>query len=272
MRNKKWNKKVSILAMLVVFAMAFAACGGKKVDEVSGKITPAESEQKENNDVTATPAETVDNNEQDSTGEQSGTENKDVANEGGKTTSLGRIQGGVYVNEYMGISCELDSAWEFYTAEELQELPENVSELFKDTAMEDQMSNLTYITDMSAENADEMTSMNIIYQKMGIQERLAFSGMTNSDVVDSMLSTQKDFLVETYAQAGINVQEMYKKTVTFCGEERDALYMACDVAGIAYYALQLFDYSLGDYAVTMTVTSFVEDKTDSLLTLFSKYE
>lgn len=60
--------------------------------------------------------------------------------------------------------------------------------------------------------------------------------------------------------------------VKYSGEERDVIYMACDVNGVPYYGIQLFDYSLGDYAVTLTVTSFVEDKTEELLTLFSKYE
>ena len=182
------------------------------------------------------------------------------------------MQGGVYVNEYMGISCTLDSDWEFYTAEELQELPQNVEELFDGTAAEGMMSNLQIISDMVAENAEELTTMNITYQKMSMQERLAFTGMTNSDVVDAMVTSQKDMLIATYAQAGLNVQEMCKKTVTFCGEECDAVYTACDANGVAYYALQLIDYSLGDYAVTLTVTSFVEDKTEELLALFAKYE
>ena len=114
--------------------------------------------------------------------------------------------------------------------------------------------------------------MNIMYQKMSTQERLAFAGMDNDDVVEAMVTSQKDTLIATYAQAGINVHEMYKKTVTFCGEECDVVYMACDVNGVGYYGIQVLDYTLGDYAVTLTVTSFVEDKTEELLTLFSKYE
>ncbi len=257
------RKKVTGLVMALAMAMAFAACGGKDAEDISGKITPAVSDEQEKDDTDVTPTEAAQEEETKAT---------QAPEETGKTTSLGRVQGGVYVNEYMGISCTLDENWEFYTAEELQELPQNVEELFAGTAAEDMMSNLQVITDMSAENAEDMTTMNIMYQKMSTQERLAFGSMSNDDFVDGMLTAQKDVLIATYAQAGINVHEMYKKTVTFCGEKRDVIYVACDVNGMAYYAIQLFDYSLGDYAVTMTVSSFVEDKTEELLGLFSKYE
>lgn len=253
MRNKKWNVKATAAVLVLAMAMAFTACGGDDAEKISGGITPAAVDEKnpEETDVT---------------------ENQGVEEESGKTTSLGRVQGGMYVNEYMGISCNLDEGWEFYTAEELQEMPEDVAAMFEGTDVEEEMSQMNYITDMSAENAEELTNMNIIYEKMDLQTRLAFKSMTNTDIVDGMLTHQKDMLISTYAQAGINVQEMSKKTVNFCGEERDVLYMACDVSGVAYYAIQVFDYSLGEYSVTLTVTSFVEDKTEELLTLFSKYE
>lgn len=258
------RRKVTGLVMVLALAMAFAACGGKEADDVSGKIIPAVSDENVKDDTDAAPAETVKDTDV--------TEATEAPEETGKTTSLGRVQGGVYVNEYMGVSCTLDSDWEFYTAEELQELPQNVEELFAGTEAEDFMSGLQSITDMSAENATELTTMNIMYQKMSMQERLAFAGMSNDDVVEAMVTSQKDLLIDTYAQAGINVHEMYKKTATFCGEECDVVYMVCDVNGVAYYGIQVFDYTLGDYAVTLTVTSFVEDKTEELLGLFSKYE
>ena len=263
------RRKVTGLVMALALAMAFAACGGKDAEDISGKITPVVSDEQEKGDTDAAPTEAAKDEESKATEEPKATE---APEETGNNTSLGRVQGGKYVNEYMGISCTLDSNWEFYTAEELQELPQNVEELFAGTEAEDLMSNLQSITDMTAENATELTSMNIMYQKMSMQERLAFASMSNDDVVEAMVTSQKDMLIATYAQAGINVHEMYKKTVTFCGEECDVIYMACDVNGVAYYGIQVFDYKLGDYAVTLTVTSFVEDKTEDLLKLFSKNE
>ena len=263
------RRKVTGLVMALALAMAFAACGGKDAEDISGKITPVVNDEQGAGDTDVTPTEAAKDEEPEATEEPKATE---APEETGKTTSLGRVQGGVYVNEYMGVSCTLDSGWEFYTAEELQELPQNVEELFAGTEAEAMMSNLQVITDMSAENAEELTSMNIMYQKMSAQERRAFGSMSNEEFVDGMLTAQRDVLIATYAQAGINVQEMCKKTVNFCGEKRDVIYVASDMNGVPYYAIQVFDYSLGDYAVTMTVSSFMEDKTEELLGLFSKYE
>lgn len=285
MRNKKMMMAVLALAM----AMVFGACGGDDAEKISGGITPAVVDEKENEDADVTPTEAAtDVNEgedaedaeevteaPEATAEPEATdvpEATDAPEVTGKTTSLGRVQGGMYVNEYMGVSCTLDSGWEFYTAEELQEFPENVAEMFEGTDMEDEMSQMAYITDMSAENQENFTSMNIIYEKMDLQQRLMLGSLSSSDIVDSMILYQKDTLVTTYAQAGINVLDMQKKSVEFCGETIDGLYMSCDVSGIPYYTLQIFDYSLGDYAVTLTLASFVEDKTQELATLYAKYE
>ena len=287
MRNKKMT--MAVLALAVV--MLFGACGGDDAEKISGGITPAVVDELENEDadvtegdadattdategevatdadeVTDTPEATA---EPEATNIPEATEAPEVT---GKTTSLGRVQGGMYVNEYMGVSCTLDSGWEFYTAEELQEFPENVAEMFEGTDMEDEMSQMSYITDMSAENQEDFTSMNIIYEKLDLQQRLMLGSLSSSDIVDSMLLYQKETLVTTYAQAGINVLDMAKKSVEFCGETIDGLYMSCDVSGIPYYTLQIFDYSLGDYAVTLTLASFVEDKTAELATLYAKYE
>ena len=277
------RRKVTVAVLALAMAMAFAACGDD-VEKISGGITPAVVEEKEDADATPTEAaedtEATDAPEATATPEADGEEatatpeadDAEATEETGKTTSLGRVQGGVYGNEYVGVSCTLDSEWEFYTAEELQEFPVDVAEMFKGTDMEDEMSQMSYITDMSAENQEDFTSMNIIYEKLDLQQRLALGNTTSSDIVDTMLVYQKDMLTTTYAQAGINVLDMSKKSVEFCRETMDGLYMYCDVSGIPYYTLQIFDYSLGDYAVTITLASFMEDKTAELATLYAKYE
>ena len=42
--------------------------------------------------------------------------------------------------------------------------------------------------------------------------------------------------------------------------------------GVPYYTLQIMDYTVGQYGVTLTVSSFVEDKTQQLLDLFYAVE
>ena len=43
---------------------------------------------------------------------------------------------------------------------------------------------------------------------------------------------------------------------------------SCTTQGVPYYTLQLFDFALGQYSVTLTLASFVEDNTTGMLELF----
>ncbi len=188
----------------------------------------------------------------------------------GAPLSLGRMQGGVYTNSYMGIQCELDENWTFYSAEELQTLPDDINELLGDTEMGEVLDGITQITDMKAENTNDLTTMNILYQEMGLQERLLYSTMSYQDVVDSTLE-QSEMIIDSYAAAGMENAVITPVTVEFLGEERPALKTQCETQGVPYYVLQVFDYSIGKYSVTLTVGSFMEDKTEQVLALFTPY-
>lgn len=185
--------------------------------------------------------------------------------------SMGRLEGGTYINDYAGFACELDGNWTYLGAEELQDMPENVREMIEGSELGDQLDTMNQFTDMLAENVDQMATINVLYQKHTMQERLAYAVMDETQIMDSLLEMQ-DKLIEAYNQAGYAVDSMEKVTVSFLGEERVALHTAMHMQDVPYYTLQLFDYHLGQYSVTLTLASFVEDNTESLLELFSKVE
>lgn len=224
--------KRNLICLLLVLALLLAGCGSSK-EPVSGQVTPQETE----------------------------------AAEQERPLSLGRIEGGVYTNEYVGYSCQLDSSWVFYSAEELQQLPENVSEMFEGTELEEAVGEMTQISDMMAENVDALTTMNVLYTKLALQERIAYAVLSEEEIIDQMLE-QKDVIVQSYAQAGIDVSKMEKVTVTFLGQERYAVHTTAAVQGVPYFVLQIYDYHLGQYGVVTTLGSYVEDNTESLLELF----
>lgn len=234
----------SLLALTMALSL-LSACGGKPED-VSGKIEP-------NTAGPSTPAGSIE------TVAPEETQSPDV--------SLGRIEGGVYTNTYAGFGCELDSNWEFYTAEELQELPENVQELFADTEVGDAIDISTQIMDMQADNLNDLTTINVGYQKLDAATRLMAATMSEEEIIDSTLE-QKDVLVSSYAQAGIDVESMEKVEVEFLGEKHFAMHTKAAIGDIPYFIVQVMDYHAGRYAVTTTFGSYVEDKTDSLLKLF----
>lgn len=248
-----------ILSALMICGM-LAACGETKPE--NGTVTPLPSES--TNDTAKPEATKPESTEPEATtpDDTESTEPVDT----GKEVSLGAMQGGVYTNEYIGFTCTLNENWTFKTSEELQELPENVSEILSNTDYAENAVN--QIFDMQAENLTDLTSMNVVYTKLSATDRIAYLGMTEEEIVDTFVG-EKDNMITAYAQAGIDVSDIEKVQVEFCGETRFATLTTATVNGAAYYILQLFDYHLGNYGVTITFASFVENGTSDLLALCS---
>ena len=181
------------------------------------------------------------------------------------------MEGGVYSNSYAGFGCQLNANWSFYGAQELQELPELVNGAVEGSDMADLMENYTQIFDMQAENVNDLLSMNVVYVKLGMQERLMYAVMTEEQIVDETLKL-KDMMIQAYAQAGMEVTAMEKAKVTFLGEEHFAIRTLANTQGITVYMLQIIDYNLGSYGMTLTATSYLEDKTQNVLDMFYTVE
>jgi len=228
-------------SVLLVLALLLTGCGGKETS-ISGSVTPQTTTASAQAPDTTAPAEEE------------------------APMTLGRIEGGVYSNTYAGFGCELDSNWVYYSAEELQTLPDNIEELFSDSELAD----ATQIFDMKAENATDLTTINVIFTKLSMQERLAYMLLSESEILDAILE-QQDILTEAYTQAGIDVLSMEKVAVHFLGEDRYAIRTEASTEGIPYYVLQLYDYT-GRYSMTLTLGSYIEDQTQGLLELFYAVE
>lgn len=181
--------------------------------------------------------------------------------------SLGYWEGNTYINEYAGFVCSLDDSWQIYTAEELQELPEQVANAGSEE-LGDFLENYTQISAMMAENAVDLVSMNLMYQKLTPMQMALYSSISEEEIVDMTLQ-QMAQLEAYYNSMGITVHSQEKVKVTFLGEEHYALYSVMELQGIPYYTLQLLDFTLGEYGVNLTLASYVEDKTESLLELFT---
>lgn len=239
--------KKRILALLLVLMLLLTACGGSK-EEVSGTIRPIETE----------PVAMDQPEETEATAEE-------------KPLSMGRLEGGNYINSYAGFGCSLDSSWTYYSAEELQDMPEEVLALFEGSELAESVDVATQFTDMKAENVDALLTMNVLYQKVPMEQRLALATIDEAEYMELTLR-DKDMMIEAYAQAGFDVQTMETVSINFLGEERTALKTTSIVQDVPYYTLQLFYHNLGQFTITMTLASFVEDNTESMLDLFYAVE
>lgn len=181
---------------------------------------------------------------------------------------LGRMDGGSYINTYAGIGCDLDESWTFYGADELQEIPAAARESMEGSELAELVGDYEQITDMMAENAELMVNVNVLYTKQPLAQRVVHQTLSEEGTLDLVLDEQKDLLVDAYEQAGIHVSSLEKVKATFLGEEHWALKTTAETQGVPVYFLQVANYKLGAYGVTLTVSSFVEDNTQTVLDLF----
>lgn len=185
-----------------------------------------------------------------------------------REVTLGELRDGVYYNAYAGFTITLDENWKPCTAEQLQDISNLTQEALQDSAMGEQLAEYEQITDMMAECYNDRTSLNVRYTRLDMMERAAYALLSEEQLV----MDQIELLIQTYADEGTVVESMEKKQVTFLGEEHFAVYTVASMDGTPYYTLQLFRYNLGGpYYVTLTLGSFVEDKTAELLDLFAPY-
>ena len=181
-----------------------------------------------------------------------------------KYLSLGKIENGVYTNDYIGIGWKFDSSWSVKGAQDLQELPDTIKDMMSGSQLGEALDGYETIIDMQAENVESLQIINVVYTKLKLSDRLLYATMTAEQIVDSVLA-QKDMLIEAYRQVGINVQSIGKKTVTYLGKETWAVYTVSEVSGVPYYMLQVYDYHLGAYGYTLTASSYLEDSTQQVL-------
>ena len=181
--------------------------------------------------------------------------------------ALGLVEGNTYTNTYAGIGCDLDGTWTIYTADQLQQLPSATKEIFEGTELEAAMANVTQFTDMMAENVELLSTVNVLFQKLDMSQRIAYARLNEQEVLEATL-LQKDTMIQAYANAGIIAESMEIVTVTFLGQEHYAMKTVAEMNGVPYYCLQTFDFWLGEYSVTITFASFLEDNTEELLDLF----
>ena len=184
-----------------------------------------------------------------------------------KPLSFGRIEGGTYTNDYAGIGCQLDENWSVYSAEELQELPEMINGAVEGSQMEQVMEDYPQFFDLQAENVNDLLAVNVVYTKVGMQERLTYAVLSEEETIDATLQ-HKDMMIESYIQAGMEVESVEKVKLTFLGEEHWGIRTVAYTQGVPIYMLQVMNFKLGAYGMNLTATSYLEDNAQSVLDLF----
>ena len=183
-----------------------------------------------------------------------------------KKVTAGTVENGTYTNEYIGIRFEAPD-WTILGAQDLQDNMEDVNKLLEGTEAGDMMENLTQFMDMQAMDSTQMLSANVVYTKMSSIEAAHYAKMDDDAVIEETLK-QKDMMMESYAQAGVQVESLEKCDVFFGGRDRVGMKLEGNIQGVAIHMVQVMDVAQGRYNVVTTVSSVGEDRTAELAEMF----
>lgn len=256
------RKKLCLLLSLLLLAAMLGACGGEPEEST---IAPVATQAPES------PAA------QEPAGEEPAGEEPDAADggpaEAERQLSLGSFSGSTYTNSYAGFGCTLDGSWTFADAQQLQQLTEASAGLVSEADVENYFSttNTTSLTDMYAESSEMMATVNVLYSKVSVAERLAYSTLDEEDVIDATLA-QSEQLKSIYESMGVSITSTEKVLVNFLGEEHYAMKTVTDTGGVAGYMLQFIDPFRGSYSITTTIVCYGQDNTQAVADMFFPVE
>lgn len=256
------RKKLCLLLSLLLLAAMLGACGGEPEEST---IAPVATQAPES------PAA------QEPAGEDPAGEEPDAADggpaEAERQLSLGSFSGSTYTNSYAGFGCTLDGSWTFADAQQLQQLTEASAGLVSEADVENYFSttNTTSLTDMYAESSEMMATVNVLYSKVSVAERLAYSTLDEEGVIDATLA-QSEQLKSIYESMGVSVTSTEKVLVNFLGEEHYAMKTVTDTGGVAGYMLQFIDPFRGSYSITTTIVCYGQDNTQAVADMFFPVE
>lgn len=256
------RKKLCLLLSLLLLAAMLGACGGEPEEST---IAPVATQAPES------PAA------QEPAGEEPAGEEPDAADggpaEAERQLSLGSFSGSTYTNSYAGFGCTLDGSWTFADAQQLQQLTEASAGLVSEADVENYFSttNTTSLTDMYAESSEMMATVNVLYSKVSVAERLAYSTLDEEGVIDATLA-QSEQLKSIYESMGVSVISTEKVLVNFLGEEHYAMKTVTDTGGVAGYMLQFIDPFRGSYSITTTIVCYGQDNTQAVADMFFPVE
>lgn len=180
---------------------------------------------------------------------------------------LGNVDGNLYSNSFLGIMCELDSDWRFYTDNELAAINNvtfNNLEDAGDTTAKEALENGTIYIIMYTQNQENLDNLNIALQYFGFD-------ITDYYTVESLIDNSLPNLEITLTAQGMKDVSATRTTTTFLGETVPCAEITGSINGTPIYEKQVYLVA-DDYMATITAASVSgEDTTQEILDTFSAY-
>ena len=184
----------------------------------------------------------------------------------GKQVTLGTVEEGVYENTYLGVRFA-PANWQIQGAEELGSTLREAKKMLEGSDLEENPDDQVQIMDMQAVSPDGLMNTNVIYTKMSSAEWLSNLSMDDNKALDQILS-QKDAIIDSYRQIGVQVHSVEKAALNFAGIQRLGIKITASLEASPCHILQYYERTLGAYSAVVTMTSLQEDHTAEIAEMY----
>ena len=177
-----------------------------------------------------------------------------------KDPQLGNFADGVYTNEFVGIRCTVDEQWQVYSDAQLAQLNGLVLDAMTDADLVEQLkrSNVAYLFYAAADNGHR--TINVVLENIGV-----FNGVLLDEKSYVDLSVEQ--IPAALQSMGLTNVTAEATTVRFAGAKHAAVRVQGVYSGVDFYEM-LVCIKIGSYFGVVTVASYHEDATSTLLEMF----
>ncbi len=170
--------------------------------------------------------------------------------------NLGTISGSVYENDFIGIGCNLDSDWRYYSDAEIRQLNNITTDILGDEYKE-LMESADVVYDMYAINQNGIDSINVTMEKANSLQILLL------DINENYKKLAPE-MIELYESMGYTNISYTIEDIYISGKSFPAMKIKTEINGVSAYFLSL-SLKCNGYLAGVTVGTFYTDYIDDIL-------
>lgn len=183
-------------------------------------------------------------------------EQTEIASGDEKEFELGQTAGLKYENDFVGIGCNLESGWSFYTDEQIRELNNQTMDIGTEEYKE-LMESANMVFDMQAVSGDGTSNINVVLEKASALALATY---------DFKATYEKNFSVvkESFENMGFTDYTYEFMDLEIDGKTITGVKNIASATDVTMYQKQ-FVVKCNGYTAAITVTSMNKDTTDDIL-------
>lgn len=225
-------KKIFCLFLSLVMLVSLCACGSS--EDVRGEISGGVQSETVGNDQTQTETE--------------------------PEFSMGKAEGAVYTNDFLGIRFALPEGWEFYSDEQIKEMNNIVGD-YVDEDVAEKLKEANIIYDMTAQYLPEGSSVSVNLEKLNAVQLV---GLDIRQTLESQIPT----IQSAFENMGYTDLKVEYQKVTVDGKEFDGLKISAKIQTAEFVQIA-FSFRKGAYLANVSVGTLQTDKFEQILDCFT---